>query len=323
MVLLSLLVACSGEEAAPETKAPAADACGLSFDTLDGTAWVYLQPGNGGPDKPNPMGRMKFAGAGTNLTAKYTAGAEADVYDYACTVAGGLATCLETSSHADAFCKAWAATHDGVCDPAAVAAATGIPQDEVAKAAETVNAMLKKLSKAEAETQRTADNSPNNKIRGKFMVAVDKGTCDLVVQDHYLTMVDGQVRELSNPIEGHFIKAKEDYTFTACKDPSAAWAGDGEEHVVDQGAGAPVKFRGALSKEQKADAACTYSATVYKDWVKLADVPGKADPKRGIVFETAMPFTEPGIHGVYFDRVKTCGGTTENLGVACAFVRVQ
>jgi hypothetical protein len=315
MLLVLSLLACGGEEP-PVAESKPANACALSFDTLDGTSWVYVDPQKG--DKPNPMGRMRFAGAGASLTAKYTSGADVDVYDYTCTVAGSTATCLETASHADSFCKAWAASHDGVCDPAAVAAATGIPLDEVTKAAETVNKMLKGLNKAQTEVQRREDNRAANKIRGKFIFAIDSGKCDLVVQDHYLTMVNGQLQELSNPIEGHFAKAKEDYTFLPCKD-TGAWAGDGDQHTQEQAAG-PVRFRAGLPKDVKADAACTYSASVYKDWVKVGDAPGKADPKLGILFETAVPVTESGAHYVYLERTKTCGGAAESLGVACTRV---
>ncbi|MFN7143635.1 MAG: hypothetical protein ACK4YP_07670 [Myxococcota bacterium] len=321
--LLVLVGACAPEQpATPAEEAAPADSCGVDINTLPGSSWVWLDPNAG--DKPNPMARIRFEDAAGTLKAKYTAKSLGDVYDYTCTVKGGLATCLEDDVHAEAFCKAWAATHDGVCDPAAVAAATGIPQAEFDKVAKKVNDELKKLKPAEKETQRKADNNPNNKIRGKFLVAIDKGNCQLTLQDKYQTMVDGRLNEYENVLgTAKFNKAKEEYIYESCKDVDSAWApGPDDQHAAVQPAGT-IKFSAILPKDQKADAACTYTADVYKDWVKTqGDVAAGTDAKYGPRWDVSVPFSDQGRHAVYFDRWKTCGGNKERIGLTCAVVRI-
>ena len=196
-MLFSLLFACSEPAPPPKEEAkPAASACDVDTATLAGTSWLWLDPNMG--DKPNPIARVKFVDEGGALHGKYSAKSLGDVYDYTCTPQGKLLNCLETNTHADAFCKAYAATHDGVCDAAAVAAAAQIPQADVDKIVAQVNKDLKAIKKDQIAQQRKMDNSPNNKIRGKFQTAVDKGTCKLTLVDKYQTMVDGRLNEFEN-----------------------------------------------------------------------------------------------------------------------------
>ncbi len=324
LVLALALVGCSTP---PPAEPPAAEApsCAVTLETLPGSTWVYLAPQPMGDPKPSPIARMRFDGSAGALTAKYTAASAGDVYDYTCTVEGKVGTCVESDLHADAFCKAWAATHDGVCDPAAVAAATGLPQAELDKVAGDVNKMLKKLKGAEKERQRQVDNSPNNKIRSKFILSVDPSSCQLAVQDKYVTMVDGKVAEFENQIgAGRFAQTQESFVFQSCKDVDGAWAVDPADPKGRLGevAPGPVTFAAVLPKGTKAAEGCTYEADLYVDWKKQATLPGAAGDKGAVRWETAVPFNEPGIHAVFFDRSKTCGGAKETLGVTCAIVKV-
>lgn len=324
--LFLLAVGCAPEAPSEPAKEDAPlDTCGVDINTLANSAWVHQKPSATG-DKPNPMARIKFEDAGGALKAKYTAGSLGDVYDYSCTVKGGIATCIEDKTNAEAWCKAWAATNDGVCDPAGVAAATGLPQAEVEAAAAKVNDELKKLKPAEKETQRKADNNPNNKIRGKFLVAVDKGNCQLTLQDKYMTMVDRRVNEYENVLgTAKFNKAKEEYIYESCKDVDSAWApGPDDQHAAVQGAGT-LKFSAIVQKEAlKGAQGCTWSADVYKDWVKAqTDVAAVEDAKFGPRWNVDLPFSEEGRHAVYFDRWKTCNGTRERVGLTCAVVRIE
>ncbi|MDP2314967.1 MAG: hypothetical protein Q8P41_18855 [Pseudomonadota bacterium] len=322
---LSLLGAgCVPEPAAPKEAAGPPDTCGVDMTTLSGSSWIHLKPQAQG-DKPNPMARIRFDDAAGTLKAKYTAASLGDVYEYSCTIQGKLATCLEDDFHAEAWCKAWAATHDGVCDPAAVAAATGIPQAEFDKVAQKVNDEIKKLKPAERDMQKTADNSPNNKIRGKFQVALDKGKCQVTLLDKYQTMVGGQVNEFENVLgTAKFEKAKEDYIYESCKDVDSAWApGADDTHSPVQTAGT-IKFSAILQKAQKGAPECTYSADVYKDWVKSqTDVAATDDKKFGPRWDVQVPLAEAGKHAVYFDRYKTCGDKKEKIGLTCAVVRID
>lgn len=321
---LVLFFACSTPEA-PKKEAPKKPSCELKVDGLPGTMWMHMKQQPVGPDKPNPMARVRFRDEAGALKADYTASSAGSVYKYDCTTAGGIATCVEADAHASAWCHAWAATHDGVCDPAGLAAATGIPQAEFDKVAETVNKELKALKKPdEIAQQRKMDNSPNNKIRGKFKVAVDPAKCTLTLQDKYQTMVDSKVNEFENVLgSAKFIKADADYTFDTCEDADSAWApGPDDNHLAVQAAGT-IKFSAILQKAQKGAAGCTYTADIYKDWVKTqSDVPATEDKKYGPRWDVSIPFTEEGKHVVYFDRNKTCGDKKEHIGMTCGLVRV-
>ncbi|MES2641518.1 MAG: hypothetical protein V4850_18645 [Myxococcota bacterium] len=317
---------CVPEPEAKKADAAPPDTCGVDIATLPGSSWIHLKPLAQG-DKPNPIARIRFEDAAGTLKARYTAGSLGDVYDYSCTVKGKLATCLEDDFHAEAWCKAWAATHDGVCDPAALAAVPGlgVPQAEIDKVATKINDELKKLKPAERDAQKTADNNPNNKIRGKFMVAVDKGKCQVTIQDKYMTMVDGKVNEYENVLgTAKFEKAKEEYIYQSCKDVDSAWApGADDTHAAVQPAGT-IKFSAILQKEQKGAAGCTYSADVYKDWVKSqSDVAAVEDAKFGPRWDVQVPLSDAGKHAVYFDRYKTCGDKKEQIGLTCAVVRID
>jgi hypothetical protein len=324
LLALTALVGCTPEAPPPEVKEEPEDTCGVDITKLNDTSWIHLKP-NATGEKPNPMARIKFIDEGGALKAKYTAGSLGDVYSYSCTINGKLGTCLEDELHTEAWCKAWAATHEGVCDAAALAAATGLPQAELDKVAKKVTDELKKLKKDEAEQQRKADNSPNNKIRGKFMVAVDKAKCQVTIQDKYQTMVDGRVNEYENVLgTAKFEKAKSEYIYESCKDVDSAWAPDAsDQHSAVQSAGT-IKFSAILQKDQKGAANCTYTADVYTDWVKTnTDIGTTDDKKFGPRWDVSLPIAETGKHAVYFDRWKTCGDKKDRIGLTCAVVRVE
>jgi hypothetical protein len=323
--ILLTAVACDPPQEEAPKEAPKADTCGVDLTSLAGTSWVHLKPQPSGPDKPNPQARVHFVDTAGTLHAQYSAGSLGDVYDYACTINGKLGTCVEQGDHAEAWCKAWAATHDGVCDPAGVAAATGLPQADFDKVAQKVNDDIKKLKPDEKAMQKKADNSPNNKIRGKFQLAIDKSKCQLTLVDKYQTMVDGKVNEFENVLgTAKFQKASEEYTFESCKDVDSAWApGPDDTHNAVQPAGT-IKFSAILQKDQKGAPGCTYTADVYKDWVKAqTDVASTDDKKFGPRWDVQIPFAEEGKHAVYFDRYKTCGDKKERIGLTCAVVRIE
>lgn len=328
LTLLLALAGCSPPETAPVEEAKPESTCPVTLETLPGSTWIHLKPQPAGPDKPNPMARIRFSDNAGALVAKYTAGSLSDAYDYTCSSNGKLVTCLEADIHAAAWCKAWASTHDQKCDPVALAQATGLPQADLEKVAEGVNKELAALKGEEKEQQKKSDNNPNNKIRGKFMVAVDPGTCKMTLVDKYQTMVDGKVNEYENVLgTSKFEQTKEDYVFETCKDVDSAWApapDDPNSHAAVQGPGT-IKFAAILQKDQKGKGSCTYTADIYKDWIKVqADVPTTEDKKYGPRWDTQVAFTEPGRHTVYFDRYKVCdGGAKEKIGITCALVRVE
>ncbi len=325
-MLLALLFACDMPQPPQQAAKPEKPACDADINKLAGTTWVYSKPQPTGPNKPDPSARLRFRDEGGKLLADYTAGSQGSVYNYTCTVAAnGIATCLETKPNTEGFCKAYASVHDGVCDPAAIAPIAGVSIEEATKAAEAVNKELKALKPKEKEQQRKVDNSPNNKIRGKFLVAVDKASCQLTLQDKYQTMVDGKLNELENAIgAGKFQKAETEYVWESCEDPDSAWAPDASDNHSAVQAPGTIKFSAMLQKKEKGGPGCTYTADTWVDWVKgPGGIAATDDPKWGPRFDVSIPISEKGRHVVYFDRSKTCDGKTERIGLTCAMVRVE
>lgn len=283
--------------------------------------WVRINPDG---NKKDLQSRLKFYKEGEVLKAYYTAGSVGDVYTYSCNAAGDTMTCMEDELHPEAWCKAYAAVHEGVCDPAAVAAQLNVTVDVMKPVADKVNAELKKLKGEEKTNQRQADNNPNNKIRSRFIVAVDKGKCALTIQDKFLTMFNGQVQEYEN-VNGtsNFQKETEEYYWKSCKDMNASVVDDAGKDVAGPYSPGTLKFQAGLPEGAKAAGGCTYTADVWGDWTKAtSDVPGTVAGAK-VTYSTALPFMNPGIHAVYFQQFKTCGDKKEEVGVTCKPFRVQ
>jgi len=320
------LLACGEPEKPKETKkVEEKPACDVTIDKMGGTQWVLWRSLLVGvPDKPEPIYRMKFEGDASALKAKYSAGSSGDVYEYSCRIDGNIATCIETDPHLEGFCKAYAAAHDGVCDPAALAQIIGASATDLEPIAKAVNAELKKLKPAQAKVQRQADNRQSNKLRGKFKVAIDP-KCQLTLEDKYLTMMDGKLQEFQNVLVpgSKFRKATEDFIFETCRDVESAWAPDDKDAQKSVQPPGTIKFSSTLKKGDK-KAGCTYTADVYRDYVKLSsDLATTDDKKWGPRWDTMVPLAEEGKHVVFFDRYRTCGGAKEKLALSCALVRID
>ena len=85
-----------------------------------------------------------------------------------------------------------------------------------------------------------------------------------------------------------------------------------------------IKLAAILQKDQKGAASCTYSADIYRDWIKTqSDVPAGDDKKYGPRWDTQIALTEVGKHVVGFDRYKTCDGKKDRIGLTCVVVRTE
>lgn len=321
---LLALAGCGSEPEAKKEEPKKEDSCPLAVDKLGGTSWLWLRPQPTGPDKPQPQTRMRFRDEGGAIKVDYTASSLSEVYAYSCEVNGKILTCLEDDHHLKEWSRAWGATHEGKVDTAGLAAATGLAATEF----DTVKAEVEKELAALKGTERTETfksyNSPNNKIRGKFMVAVDKAKCMLTVQDKYTTMVDGKVNEYENPVgTAKFEQTKEDWLFEACKDVEAA------NTIVADGATAHTyptgtyEFTSTLNKNDKPDPACTYTANIWKDWLALT--PNLApDDAKAVKWSIKVPLSEAGPHVISFERYKTCGtAAPEKMGISCAKIHIE
>jgi hypothetical protein len=319
------LVACSNtapeRTKAPEEKPPA---CDVSMDKLAGTAWVHMKPQASGPDKASPVTRVRFRDEGGKLVADYSASSISAMYAYDCEMTGKIANCMEREPHYKEWCRAFAASHDGVCDAAALAPLIGATEADLATAVTEVNKEFKAYKGDELTQQMRLYNNPNNKIRGKLQMALDPSSCQLTLVDKFKSMSDGRVKELENQIgTAQFAQTKEAYLFEDCKDLEVAHA------VLPEGATARAypagtyDFESGLPQDQKADAACTYTANIWKDWLLMTpDVAGTVDGKN-VKWTTKVPVSGPGPHVVHFERYKTCGEAKEKIGFSCAKVHIE
>jgi len=327
LVALPVLASCTPatpEKPKEDKKPAAASSCGVTMDGINGTAWVQLKPQAQGPDKPAPVTRIRFRDDGGKTVADYTAGSLSEVYQYDCTRSGNLLSCAEHDTHYKEWCRAWASVHDGVCDPALLAPVIGAKAEDLAEASKLVNDEFK-AAKGDARAQLMKDyNTPNNKVRGKIRVALNPGTCQLTIEDKFQAMYQGRVEEFENATSNSkFEKTSEAYTFDKCEDLEVAHA------ILPDGATAHAypagtyDFESLLPADQKADAACTYTADIWKDWLKVTpDVAGTAE-KGNVKWTTKLPVSGSGPHVIYFDRYKTCGDKKERIGFSCAKVHIE
>lgn len=320
-----LLPACAPQEPPkPKETAKSASNCDVTTDTLVGTTWVHLKPQPNGPDKPNPVTRIRFRDNGGKITADYTASSLSMVYQYDCEKSGNLLSCFEHDPHYKEWCRAWAASHDGVCDPVQLAAKIGAKPEDLADAVKTVNEEFK-AAKGDERAQMMKDyNSPNNKIRGKIRAALNTGTCQITVEDKFQAMFNGQIQEYENAVSNSkFTRTKDAYTFEKCEDLEAAHA------VVPEGATArsypagSYTFESGLPADQKAAGGCTYAADIWYDWLLMRPgLEGKVDGAK-VKWELTVPLAGTGPHVVYFDRSKTCGDKKEPIGLSCAKLHIE
>ncbi len=316
-----LLVACGGTEPAkPVEKKPAKPACELTFATLPGG--TFLRQNVDG--KKENISRVRFFDEGGKLKANYTAGSPNSVYTYACTEKSGMLDCLEEKTYNEAWCKAYASVHDGVCDPAVLGPMIGLTADQLKADAEKVNKELKGLKGEEKTRQREVDNTPNNKIRSHFVAAIDAGKCQLTLQDKYLTMFNGQVQEYENQNgTSNFVKEEGEFFWETVTEKGVIVVGEDGKPVAGPYPAGSLKFSADLGEKVKADPNCAYMADIYVDWKRASsDMPANVEGGKA-TWSTSGSFTT-GIHAVYFDRYKTCGsGAKEKIGATQLAFRVQ
>lgn len=323
---LLLLCACPspGDTKKTEEAAPPPSDCDVSMDNLDGTAWVHDKPQASGPDKPSPVTRIRFRKDGDKLLADYSASSLSAMYTYECTAQGSLLTCKEADPHYKEWCRAWAAVNDGVCDPAALAPVIHEKAEDIAEAAKIVNEEFKKAKGDELAQMKKDYNSPNNKVRGKLRVALNKGSCKLTIEDKFQAMFEGRVQEFENAVSNQkFSKATEPYTFEGCEDLEVARAITPEGATARAYPAGTYEFESFLPNGTKAEGSCTYTADIWKDWLpSQKGITGEPD-KGNVRWSVKVPIDGAGPHVVYFDRFKTCGDKQERIGFSCAKIHIE
>lgn len=332
MTLLSLVAGCQLFQPAPPPE-PAPPACALSTDALDGRVFVReVRNKENNGDEADNWARMKFVKTGETLQVLYNSRAPFDMYRYTCAKEKGGFKCLQDiwddAAKLKQVCQTlWA--NKGTCSAAEVAEFTGAPVAKAQAAATEMMDAINKLKPDEKDKMKAAFSQPNNQLRGQLKVKVNTEACKVAVVDTYLTMTEGQVRELETYVgNSRFIESTEPLSFTKC-DGAALVAADTSktppEPRREWAAGDTVSFLPVPSAAQdKPDAACTYGMDVWADFLPVATAqavtPG-ADGK--LAWTWSGPFPEAGKHVVQMVRSKTCGGATEKIDDICTMIQVQ
>lgn len=318
------LVSCAGgePEKKPDDKKPAAaSSCDVTMDSIAGTSWLYLNPDKG--DKEDAQTRLRFRKDGDTILADYSASSISAMYVYSCTRSGGLLSCDEKDPHYKEWCRAWAAAHDGVCDPAQLAPVIGAKPEDLAEAAKTVNEEFKAAKGDELAQMKHDYNNPNNKVRGRIRVALNAGTCQLTIEDKFQSMFNGQISLLENRVgTAKFAETKDEYLFEDCTDVDAARPNVQGNFMAEKFPSGSYEFEAHLGADQKADPACTYTADVWKDWRPLQQGLAGTVDKGVVTWKLTTPVAGEGAHAVHFKRYADCGGQKKELGVTCTKLHI-
>jgi hypothetical protein len=332
VTLWSLVAGCQLLQPAPPPE-PAPPACTLSNDSLDGRVFVReVRNKDNNGDEPDPWARMRFTKTGETLQVLYNSRAPFDMYRYTCAKEKGGFKCLQDiwddAAKLKQVCQTlWA--NKGSCSPAEVADFTGAPVDKATAAVKEITDAIAKLKPEEKASMKAAFSQPNNQLRGQLKVKVNTESCKVAVVDTYLTMTDGQIRELETFVgNSRFIESTETLPFVKCDgaglvavDPSKS----PPEPRREWSAGDTVPFvpTPALALD-KPEPSCTYSMDVWADFAEVAHAQAVTPDAEGkLAWTWSGPFPEAGKHVVQLTRYKACGGEPQKLDDLCTLIQTQ
>ncbi|MBT3219453.1 MAG: hypothetical protein HN348_10210 [Proteobacteria bacterium] len=314
--------------------------CSESFDTLDGSTYVMLEAMPDKSEVPNPMARMKFYKEEGNLKVKYTAKSLGDVFTYECAKRGTgdkeELVCKETPRLVE-WCTALLVYESDSCTVAKLKemGAENVPDDKIKAAIKEAQADFDK-NKDNAR-YRLMNNNLGNALQGLLFVSVNNKRCNLMIDDMYMTMYNGNRVEDYNPVgKNPFVKSDESYLFEHCEDAHSIVDLDSDKvpkdlskidpsrfHLVDQ----QVYYHYVGGEVTKAEEECTYSYDTYAQWEPVAKQVGVVPNEKGeLNWTTAHTFKEDGRvqvqggqwGGVYhIIRQKECKGKKETIDVIC------
>ena len=342
--LLFTLIGCGGEETDKKriTLGKKSGECALSFDSLDGTEWVYLRANPDRTDTPDPMqGRMKFGTEDGKITAKYNVGSRSDIYEYACDTPTETRMICREKSHAKDYCQALAVA-DKDCTAASLRAIDPSLSDEaVAKGIEEGMANVKKYKGTDKWKHFVFNNNNlGNKLFGQMYVKINKRNCALRVTDNYVTVYNGKKIEDSNPNGTNAFVKNElgELLWEHCTESSNLIALDTADFPKDPKS-ARHMGRWAASKEVNfwylgADAmqtpeGCTYNFDTWLDAQPLSkgNAPGihKLKGKEVLTWHFAHTWVKaPAMPAVVtMVRNKVCGGKSVVDQASCSAVLIQ
>lgn len=324
--ILSLLLGCATEPAAPPPEPEPACDLALDADHLAGKTVARLLDGDKEPDL---LARAQFYKEGDVLKVKYNTRALTDMYTYTCGKPEKKEIlCLADKPDLYQWCQTLYANKGG-CAAGELASLTGASVQEAQVAADKLAADMKKLDANGIARMKQNFSQPNNQLRGVLHVKVNTESCRLTMRDAYQTMERGQLGEYENVVgSARFVPVDKDLVFEHCTDMQnvVALASADEKPTagtskVDWKVGETATFAYA-GPDTKAEDGCKYSYDWYNQYEPVKKGEAVTPVDGALAYKAEQKLDKRGKQVVHLYRYKDCGKGPELAGVSCQWVNV-
>jgi hypothetical protein len=329
--VVAFTLACTGGEAEPT--------CDLSLDTIAGREFVMSEAQPDGPNKDNPIARMKFVEEDGQLKVKYTAMSRRDIYTYDCEVqekdGEKELKCAEKPRLQD-WCEALLA-HDKACTKKKLEklGAEGVPEEELKKVIAAAKAAEKKAQENEQAYARwkAIRASIGNKLQGTLYVKVNEKRCRLSISDLYWTLNKGEKLEDSNPVGSNpFVESETAYSYAGCTNYGTLV--DVTEDAMPEALpqtrpsheiGKPIYYYFMGETAAEAEEGCSYSYDTHAGWLpKEQGVEAKVEDGK-VVWRAEHTFQDSDVREVQgkrvgmmlIERYQDCGEGKKPIDTVC------
>ena len=287
----------------------------------------------GGTNRENPRARMKFYKEDGILMVDYTVGSPYEMHTYECVVGTQEVKCAEEPKLFD-WCLSLEAWKEGACNAQKLREIAEGQELESKDIAEAQVAVSKELELAKEkfkdnpqmmERYKMSKNFLGNKLQGLLTVRVRDEKCQLIVDDQYMTLFNGQKTVDSNPVGTNpFVQDKDGvWLWENCMEGTRFLALNQETAPTDEelnaispdrmfGKDDTVYYHYIGLKGLEAEEGCTYTADEWVQWQPgtkgmqmevvdcKAQVPSEEDPTKGRDITKCVQWT--GSH-VWTDKV--------------------
>jgi len=297
-----------------EPSEPPKPECDVTYRTLAGTQWVMWEAMPGGTNRANPRARMKFYKEDGLLKVDYSVGSPYEMHTYDCIVGPQEVKCAEEPKLFD-WCLSLEAWQEGACNAnklREIAGGTELEAKDIAQAQVDVGKEME-LAKEKFKDNpqmmaryKASKNFLGNKLQGLLTVRVRPEKCQLIVDDQYMTLHNGERIVDSNPVGTNpFVQDKDGtWLWENCMEGTRFLALAQETAPTDEelqqidpkrafGKSDTVHYHYIGLKSLEAEEGCTYTADEWVQWqpgqkgVQMevvdckATVPSEEDPEKG------------------------------------------
>lgn len=324
-----------------------AEACTLTNETLDGTAWVMAEALPDRSNRDNPKARLRFHKEGDMMTADYSVASLTGMYDYECKLIrdGKEWKCVEEPRLAS-WCLALEANKEGSCTPdelKKMGAEGWSTDEEIAKGIEDAKKAWASAKEQAGEDEQTwkrfllENNNLGNKLQGMLFAEVMPKSCQLKVTDMYMTIYNGKRMEDSNPVGTNpFNQTQDELLWENCMDSNLADHASAEFPPIEQltrgnqymAPDLTVHYKYVGQKWSKAEEGCTYSYDSWAEWKPVEKGVAVEPGEEGVLtWQTSHTYAsvidDQAPVPFHMVRHAKCEGKDEVTETACNVVRVM